>query len=227
MGKFGLGYGSECHLLRYLGRHRRVLDLRVLEAVGHGQSVDWLDFDFAPQATPMQDAELVGLDFLDPLPKLRAAWAQFWPQTGSAMNWDGVAWLRGEGPPELLLVEAKANTGEIESSTGAKGAGRDLIGRSLGRVGQELGAPAGADWLTDYYQAANRIAVLWFLLEHGVPARLLNVYFVGDKRGSGRSCPMTPTEWKPALDAQSKHLGLPPGHPLESRMHTLYLPVAG
>ena len=86
---------------------------------------------------------------------------------------------------------------------------------------------AGADWLTDYYQAANRIAVLWFLLEHGVPARLLNVYFVGDKRGSGRSCPMTPTEWKPALDAQSKHLGLPPGHPLESRMHTLYLPVAG
>lgn len=31
MGEMGMGYGSECHLLRYLGRHRRALDARILE----------------------------------------------------------------------------------------------------------------------------------------------------------------------------------------------------
>ena len=28
MGEMGYGYGSECHLLRFLGRHRRLLKLR-------------------------------------------------------------------------------------------------------------------------------------------------------------------------------------------------------
>ena len=230
MGNFGLGYGSECHLLRYLGRHRRVFDLRVLGATGHGRSIDWLDFDFAPNATPMQDAELTGLDFLAPAPAFRAAWAKFWPQTGKAMNWDAVGWLRGDGPPELVLVEAKAHLGELASSTGATGSGRALIEASLLQVSQALGSSAGANWSTGYYQAANRVAALWFLLQYGVSARLLNVYFVGDhgNAGSGgRICPADDAGWKQALDAQSKHLGLPPGHPLESRIHSLYLPVAG
>ena len=30
MGMMGDGYGSECHLLRYLGRHRALLNQRVL-----------------------------------------------------------------------------------------------------------------------------------------------------------------------------------------------------
>ena len=30
MAAIGNGYGSECHLLRHLGCHRRLLDLRVL-----------------------------------------------------------------------------------------------------------------------------------------------------------------------------------------------------
>ena len=32
--EMGLGYGSECHLLRYLGRHRRRLDQIVKTSVG-------------------------------------------------------------------------------------------------------------------------------------------------------------------------------------------------
>jgi hypothetical protein len=43
MAEMGNGYGSECHLLRYLGRHRTELDKRVREETG-GQHVEWLDY---------------------------------------------------------------------------------------------------------------------------------------------------------------------------------------
>lgn len=46
MAKFGNGYGSECHLLRYLGRHRKRLDAAVCEVTG-ATGVHWLDFPFA------------------------------------------------------------------------------------------------------------------------------------------------------------------------------------
>ena len=47
MAHMGDGYGSECHLLRYLGRHRALRDWRVLACVG-GSAIEWLDFPFDP-----------------------------------------------------------------------------------------------------------------------------------------------------------------------------------
>lgn len=47
MGKIGHGYGSEWHLLRYLGRHRNLLDNAVRDATRCGR-FDWLDFGFDP-----------------------------------------------------------------------------------------------------------------------------------------------------------------------------------
>ncbi len=227
MGKFGLGYGSECHLMRWMGRHRRAFDVHLLQALGSGSSIDWLDFDFAPKTKPMQDAELTALDFLDGRPQLQAAWAGFWPRTGTPINWDAVGWLTGSGPPELLLVEAKANLQELRSSTGSKGAGRALINASLDQVKQGLGVPASADWLNGYYQHANRIAVLWFLLQHGIPARLVNIYFVGDQGGTTRTCPTAASGWHTALDSRLRHLALPQKNQLARRIHTVFLDVAG
>jgi len=228
MGKFGLGYGSECHLMRWMGRHRRALDRTLLQAIGKGSAIDWLDFRFAPKKKPMQDAELTALDFLDGRPRLQAAWAGFWPHTGTPINWDAVGWLAGSGPPELLLIEAKAHTGELRTSTGSQGASRDLITASFDRVKQTLGAPPTADWLSGYYQAANRLAVLWFLLQEGLPAHLVNIYFVGDRGGRGNpNCPSDKKGWKKPLEDQAAHLGLPTRHPLAGRIHSVYLPVAG
>ena len=45
MGMMGVGYGSECHLPRYLGRHRALLDRRVLDVTG-ATAVEWLDYPF-------------------------------------------------------------------------------------------------------------------------------------------------------------------------------------
>lgn len=60
MGMMGDGYGSECHLLRYLGRHRAFLDQRVLEVTG-ATAIEWLDYPFDRSRT-WQDGECKGLD---------------------------------------------------------------------------------------------------------------------------------------------------------------------
>lgn len=69
MASFGNGYGSECHLLRYLGRHRGRLDAAVAQASG-ATDIHWLDFPFAgtwpdPRGScRWPDTEWLSLDFL-------------------------------------------------------------------------------------------------------------------------------------------------------------------
>lgn len=50
MADMSAGFGSECHLLRYLGRHRNLLDQRVLNLTG-ADTVTWLDHPFDPNKT--------------------------------------------------------------------------------------------------------------------------------------------------------------------------------
>lgn len=230
MGKISLDYGSEIHLLRYLARHRHHLDREVLGAIGAGRALDWLDFDFNPSGTPLQDAELKGLEFLRGAKNLQAAWAAFWPQGRGIMNWDALAWIEGDQAREILLVEAKANLDEIRSSSGSTPEPRGRRGQiesAFARVKSDLGVPASADWMNRYYQAANRIAVLWFLNHHRIPARLLFLYFTADRGDGKRTWPRTRQDWCRALAAQDDHLGLPAEHRLSDRIHKLFLPVAG
>jgi hypothetical protein len=57
----------------------------------------------------------------------------------------------------------------------------------------------------------------------GSAARLLYVYFCGDAEDPGRTCPASEANWTAELAKQDKHIGLPAGHLLESRMHKLFL----
>jgi len=107
MGRIGHGYGSEWHLLRYLGRHRDLLDRVVRETTGCGD-LEWLDFGFDP-TNPWHDAEWKGLDFLNEDTALQDSWRNYWPQGAGIHNWDAVARVRSEGKDEWILVEAKAN----------------------------------------------------------------------------------------------------------------------
>ena len=73
MADIGDGYGSECHFLRWMGRHRKLFDERVSAAVSRpGEAINWLDFKFAPNKK-WPDAELKGLEFLYDRPGLKAA----------------------------------------------------------------------------------------------------------------------------------------------------------
>ena len=226
MADIGDGYGSECHLLRWMGRHRNMLDERVSAAVGRpGKPITWLDFNFTPNKK-WPDAELKGLEFLYDRPGLKDAWDKFWPTRGGVQNWDAVGWI-GTGPDaELLLVEAKANVEELRSDCGATSPSSiRKIELAFEATQESVGAALGADWMHDYYQAANRMATLYFVQREQVPSRLLFVYFLGD-RVPGRECPQTEDVWEPAIDAQWEHLGLAADHRLADRTHNLFLPIS-
>lgn len=100
-----------------------------------------------------------------------------------------------------------------------------LIKKTVEGTKTALGVAPECDWLKGYYQYANRVAALHFLIEHGVPARLLFIYFTGDSH-RGCRCPSDEAGWHKALDAQARHIALPKGHELERHIHRLFLRTA-
>ena len=83
------------------------------------------------------------------------------------------------------------------------------------------------DWLSPHYQFCNRLAILDFLLSHGVTADVLFVYFTGDRvpRSSAIVCPRTAEEWLPALASVHETVGWPGNGALTSHVHELFLPM--
>ena len=224
MGRIGHGYGSEWHLLRYLGRHLNLLDRVIRKATDCG-SLDWLDFGFNPN-NPWHDEEWKGLDFLEEDSVLQDYWRNYWPQGVGIHNWDAVARASSGGMTEWILVEAKANLEELKSTCQA--GNKDSLQKitaALDATKTALGVPADTNWMSPYYQYCNRIAALHFLNTHGVGARLLFIYFCGDKGGARRTCPADSEGWKAALNEQAKHVGLPSGHYLDGKIRNLFLPV--
>lgn len=220
----GIGFGSECHLLRYLGRHRNLFDKLVCSKVG-ADSVRWLDFHFDP-TKKWPDGERKGIDFLPADHPAWAAWRKAWPQRGNPPNWDAVGIATVYGRDKWLLVEAKAHAGEMVSDCQAsQDGGLPVIRATMSNLKRDLGVSEQKDWLRRYYQYANRLVVLDFLIKHGEGARLLFIYFTGDKREDGITCPQTEIDWEKALSDQAKWLGLPARHALTDRIHTLFLPI--
>ena len=242
MGHIGNGYGSECHLLRFLGRHRDHLNKKVLEETG-GDKVEWIDFHFTEHAALASwcDAELKGLEFLGD-PAVKQKYAEFFPP--HAQNWDAVGRHWKNGVEEVLLVEAKANIAELSANCSATSSTSvELIHDAFAETKSFLGA-TGTDWTKGYYQYCNRLATLYFLNEKvHKPARLLLIYFLGDrgecysghgstldndaKPGNGIECPQTKKDWEMPLDEMKKYLGLPATHELADRIHNLFLDIRG
>ena len=226
MAHMGYGYGSECHLLRWMGRHRRAFDSAVRQALGKSSgAVDWLDFHFAP-GRDWPDAEWKGLDFITE-DVVRDDWRTWWPQGRGIHNWDAVGWWGNPANREVVLMEAKAHPGELGSPWGATADdSRERIKRSLTKTAASLGITSIDRWMNDYYQLANRLAVVHFLRKHGYHPHLLLVYFVGDLIGAGRKPPQTVDGWKAPLADQKEKMGLPATHALSRFVHELYLPVS-
>lgn len=223
-------YGSEWHLLRFMGRRRHQFNEFVGRVVG-GEVTGWLDHPSAASGKPYfggprLDREWAGLDFLPPEYPARQAWPDFWPQTGEVPNWDAVGRVRVGVADDLLLVEAKAHLGELRSACkAAEHGGLPSIRQALDLGKQGCGVPSAANWLRPYYQFCNRLTVLDFLMRHGVGARLLFVYFCGDTNPGGR-CPQNTAGWEPALQAMYQHVGLMGRSPLKERVHNLFVSVA-
>jgi len=230
MGKIGHGYGSEWHLLRYLGYHRACLSEHILRHIG-GQSLTWLDFRFLPpNKSNKHDGEHIGIDFLGDT-HVREAWRSFWPQSGNSQNWDAVSEIRVNSQQEWLLVEAKAHLGELKSRCGASNPiSIDRINAALSQtISSFCDSPRSVErWLEPYYQYANRLAMLHFLMKEydpPIPARLLFIYFFGDQRPDSAICPQTTAEWESDIKAMEHHLGIDPHSELYQRVHHFCLTV--
>ena len=112
MAKIGYGYGSEWHLLQYLGRRRDAFT-RGIEGLTPVSSIHWQDhaeIGVSTGAPSLQ--ELVGLEFLGPQHPARQEWERRWPQDGAVHNWDAVGQGLTHDHQTWILIEAKAHTGE-------------------------------------------------------------------------------------------------------------------
>ena len=227
MSKIGCGYGSEWHLLRYLGYHRSLLSQKVSDVLGT-ESVAWLDFPFSRNGIPLQDdREFKGLEFLTDT-RILEKWARFWPQSGNAQNWDAVGKAIIEGKEVWVLVEAKAHMEEVKSRCGAASPrSKAQITEALADVREYLGAarqPLG-HWLEPYYQFANRLAVLYFLEREGITAHLVNLYFYGERERAGWQCPKSVSEWERIVREEEAWLGIAPDNSLMKMVHHVFVPV--
>lgn len=220
MSDTALGYGSKWHLLRYLGYRRQALNDAVLARTG-GNSITWLDFPFNC-AAPLLDRAWRSLEFLGAEIALEQTWRAFWPARGNIHNWDAVGQLKGG---DWLLVEAKAHVAELISHRGAsERGGLPMIRNALDITKRDIGASLVSDWLSPYYQYANRLAVLNFLLKHGVTAKLVFIYFLSDTNPHGE-CPATEDAWLREIGKVHLHLGLEGDSDVEGRTHTIFLPT--
>jgi hypothetical protein len=226
MSQIGFGYGSEWHLLRFLGRHRNELNRRTIEQTG-GEAIDWLDFHF-DRKERYKDSEWKGLDFVDGA-AVSSEWATFWPQGRQVQNWDAIGRLRKNGAMEWLLVEAKAHVKETLSRSKAEEAGglpkiRIALQQTMAALGIQDTKGFLPTWLEQHYQYANRLAVLHFLSQQKIPAHLLLVYFCGDEF-KNMCCPKTPDEWKQHIDLLHRTMGIDGSCEFMKRVHHLFLPV--
>lgn len=225
MGAMGYGYGSECHLLRWMGRHRRAFDAAVCAVLNKADGpIDWLDLQFKPN-NPWPDKELKGLEFIDDV-GVRKYWASCWPTSGNNQNWDAVGWWGEPAGKQPVLVEAKANLPEIYSDCKAKSqTSCTQIEKRLREAAAKLGVVDVSNWKNRNYQLANRLAVLHILHERGYHAHLLLLYFVGDRQFPSRPAPSTVGDWAQPLTTQKTEMGLPANHALSPFIHELFLHV--
>lgn len=175
MAQIGKGYGSEWHLLRFLGHHRHLLENEIKSQLDIGDCVfNWLDFDFGDRERVVSgDKELTGLGFLreqGSFPEYPTGWS-------STQSWDAVVYINNT----LYLVEAKAHTSEIydkENNHGGKSRPviLDFMSKQIADFGCNVNVQEST-WLGDYYQMANRLAVAAYLSNKNIPTKVLYIYF--------------------------------------------------
>ena len=165
--------GSQLQMQLYANSHREALEVEAwrVGALPNGVLLDWISPIQADGYLEYRDTE--ALDRMS-LAEHSAALSAFWPTGGPC--WDGLAQWSSDGESGVLLFEAKSYPKEADSRLMARAAS------SIQRIGDALEATSawlGLDttpltWTSELYQAANRLAHLYFLREHcGVNADLV------------------------------------------------------
>ncbi len=192
--------GSLKWIQKVVRRYPAILDKQLIHlgALEPGQSLTWISPLFSDGYAEYRDQK-----FLDCIGQKHLAneLKEFWPNRGP--QWDGLA---SDGAGQVFLFEAKAHASEMVSTCKAGETSKAKITAACNSAKHFFGASQNSDWLSGYYQYANRLAHLAFLRRHGVKAWLVFLYFTGDLDMNGPTCEM---EWKPYIELAHQHLGLP------------------
>ena len=223
MSTVGDGYGSQYHLRQWVNGKQTALNAHIEDAY---RTLNLPLIDSISWVSPLESdgfRELAGMEYFSEIGRYDVvnAWKEFWPQSGRQPMWDGWAVVRfKDGSEEILIVEAKANSPEIETpGTGSKGSSRTKILCALDKTKAFLNVPIDTIWYKTYYQFCNRLATLYFLNEKvEEPSRLLMIYFVGDKFPDERDCPQSQDAWKPHVSQIHQAIKLPRDHRYSARV---------
>jgi hypothetical protein len=194
----------------------QVLDDLLLPRLGGATRIIWKSPLQADQLAEYRDAAFLSQVGLE---KLASALAAFWPSRGP--QWDALACSdRGD----VLLVEAKAHLDEL-CSPGSKASPDSLkkIQAALWETATYLAAKNSVVWTSSFYQLTNRMAHLYFLRKHRIPAWLVLMNFIGENEMSG---PNSSVEWQAAYKIVMHVLGLPDRHKLSRYIIDVYPAVA-
>jgi len=185
-----------------INRHTGLLSdkIREQERDLQGETITWLSPLELDQFAEYRDGSFLARFGLQ---ALSAELAKFWPRRGP--QWDALG-MTSQGSP--LLVEAKANISELISHCGARDPDSvRFIADRLKETQKWLGCRSTKEWMSYFYQYANRLAHLYFLRElQGRDAFLVFVYFINDTTHISTSF----EEWRGALQLQKKLMGLAP-----------------
>ena len=228
MAEMKLGYGSEYQLLRFLGHHRNELERIILENTKINANLDYnMEWQEYPKNNSRLslDGEYTGISFL-PLElqnKISENWEKYWPQGGGIPNWDAILYCSPLVPnsplkDQWIIIEAKAHLPEgIEKGTDATDEkSRKQIEDAFKATQNRFNIKTGNSWLDKYYQFANRLAFVNFMLDNGIECSLLNIYFLN---GYVKKDPETKkiikdeslknvSEWRKVIDAEYTYLGI-------------------
>ena len=142
----------------------------------------------------------------------------FWPKGGP--RWDGLARTSSR---KFLIVEAKAYIEEgVDFSSKAGDTSRKKITEALEQSKQAYGANANASWESPFYQYANRLAHLHFLVtKNQIDAYLVFMYFAN---APDVPSPCSTEQWEGAGRLTEKCLGLG-RHVYRDRIATIVIDV--
>jgi hypothetical protein len=178
-----------------------ILNTAVIEAFDWSpdEQIEWLSPTRADEF-----AEYYDQAFLDRLGLTRLATPleEFWPAGGP--RWDGLA---RTASGKVVLVEAKAHIEEMvdfRSKASPDSLARIIHALEMAKAGS--GAAADAPWPSPFFQYANRLAHLHFLVElNQVDAYLLFVLFAD---APDVPVPATAEQWEGAHRLAWRSLGL-------------------
>ena len=180
MAKLGYGYGSEFQLLRFMGRHRQMLEAEIRSQIHEEGEFCWLDFGFnTSEENFIGDEERSGLAFLDELSFVDEAQitairgeisAQGVARMVARQSWDAIF----TKDDTVYLVEAKAHCKEMITTERNCSTNAEILSFMKNLLPHIEVSEA---WAGDYYQLANRLATTALLNKHGIKAKTLCLFF--------------------------------------------------